>query len=164
MNRVAIVFVAGLVGTSAAAAQKDPNGALVLRSSVPSRAICQRVANAAPADYVAGVDVRGQAVAPADLNGGFQPASPARISFDVAVDPRLFGAEAFPPRGDVDDAGSALIVANPSAGRVDYDLATGALYFDGRYLGRYVQDPLRERCAELYPTDPDLGGAGGDGR
>ncbi len=59
-----------------------------------SRTDCQALAtNHTPAgvEYQPGVDVHGHAVAPADLPGGFTYNLPAKVEFDIVVNPINYG-------------------------------------------------------------------------
>ena len=85
------------------------------------------------ADDRPGFDAQGRPVAPADLPTG-PGIGPHIFSFDVTP-------EAFALPSD-------LGVGNPVLVRIDVDLATGALYADGRPLEAADRDALHRRCAE----------------
>ena len=101
---------------------------------------CRRLARHMPAPDVAykpGVDARGRAVAPADINAAPQIKVPETITFDAAADLRRFG---IPPT-------SPLFEPNVSVGRVDV-LRDGRVLFNGERLGDSEVAALEEFCRQ----------------
>lgn len=105
---------------------------------------CRKLARHTPAPDVAyrpGVDVRGRAVAPADINAAPQIRVPETITFDAAVDLRRFGIPQTSP----------LFQPNVSIGRVDV-LQDGRVLFNGERLGDPEVAALEELCRQQPQT------------
>lgn len=106
-----------------------------------TKADCSQLVEHAPAPDVAyqpGVDVTGNSVAPADLNGGYQLELPETIVIDIEVDLLdRFGIPANP----------VLYDANAVIGRVEY--RDGRATFNGQPLQDEAQAELSRRCQEI---------------
>ena len=109
---------------------------------------CKRLARHIPdADvtYQPGVDVRGKAVAPADL-GANDPGGtpdiilPRAVLIPIEVD--LFDRFGIPPGGANFDADAFI-------GEVTVDLATGEAYFNGQPLQSEAEAELAVRCQRI---------------
>jgi hypothetical protein len=101
---------------------------------------CRRLVQHQPAPGVAykpGVDARGRAVAPADLNAAPQIRVPETITFDAAADLRRFG---IPPS-------SPLFQPNVHVGRVDVQ-QDGRVFFNGQRLGNPEIAALEDLCRQ----------------
>jgi len=99
---------------------------------------CRKLARHNPAPDVAykpGVDARGRAVAPADINAAPQIRVPDTITFDAAADLRRFGIPASSP----------LFQPNVHVGRVDVQ-QDGRVFFNGERLGDPEIAALEEFC------------------
>ena len=114
----------------------------VLASTITVKASdCQRLVRHQPSADVAyqpGVDVNGNAVAPADLPGSVTIKTPTDVTFNVTYDLLSnYGVSSdtvLAPRGE------AVV------GEVKYDLLSGALSFDGDRLDDAETAALRELC------------------
>ena len=113
-----------------------------------SEADCQRLIRHVPSADVAyqpGVDVRGKAVAPADLGanepgGGGDLILPRAVLIPIEVD--LFDRFGIPANG-VNFEADALI------GEVTVDLATGEAFFNGQPLQSEAEAELAARCQRI---------------
>ena len=107
-----------------------------------SREICGRLTlnHKADADvaYRPGVDVRGNAVAPADLPGSFTYAAPDEIEFDLAFNP-LTGTA-------LDD--DRFANTTTSVGRVRVDILTGKVTVNGVPTENEQTAQIEKRCRE----------------
>ena len=107
--------------------------------------VCNRLVNHQPAadvEYQSGVDVRGNAVVPADLPGSrFDFKLPENVSFDLALNPLQF----------VGNANFATLFSESSMnfGRINYNLASRRLTLDGRILGDEEAQLIAEACRNL---------------
>lgn len=102
---------------------------------------CQRLVRHQPSADVAykpGVDVNGNAVAPADLPGSVTIKTPTEVTFDVTYDLLsnygVASDTALAPRGQ------AVV------GTVNYDLLSGALTFNGERLDNAEVAALADLC------------------
>jgi hypothetical protein len=115
------------------AVAKAPDGGLVMSSQ-----ICTALAAAGPvvpgADYQPGVDVNGNAVAPADLPSNASP--PAIDNFPIEINQRLAGKFNLPATGGV--GGKAIL------GYVT--LRDNKAYFNGQPLNADQSAALAEAC------------------
>ena len=108
---------------------------------------CRRLIRHSPSADVAyqpGVDVRGKAVAPANLNAnepGGQPEliMPRFVLIPIEVD--LFDRFGLPPDGETYEADAFI-------GEVTVDLVTGEAFFNGQPLQDEAQAELAARCRE----------------
>lgn len=105
---------------------------------------CRRLVQHRPAPDVAyqpGVDVRGNAVAPADLPGQARISAPNEITIGLTVDLlRQYGVPASSPLAPRGEA---------SVGTVTYDIASGRMTFNGQPLSDPEQDALAAACAAM---------------
>lgn len=104
-----------------------------------SGADCRKLARHVPdagVEYRPGVDARGKAVAPADLNATPQIHVPDTISFDAAVDLRRFGVP----------AGSPLFQPNAQVGEIRIG-RDGQVLFNGEPLGSPEIRALEAYCS-----------------
>lgn len=86
--------------------------------------------------YKPGVDVRGNPVAPADLDGGYQWIAPDQIEFDLAFNPlRNTGLDA-----------DAFANTNVNLGTVKYDILSGRLTLNGRPLADPLLAVIESQC------------------
>jgi hypothetical protein len=115
-----------------------------LRAQV-AQADCRRLVAHQPAAGVAyqpGVDVRGNAVAPADLPGsqslGQKLLEEGEIAFDLALNPLLFAGN--PALAD------RIEGARITLGRIAVDPATGDTTFDGQALSDPQQAAIAKAC------------------
>lgn len=95
-----------------------------------SKKDCDRVIRHVPADAVAfkpGVDVRGNSVASADLNGGSSIAMPDVIEFNLTID--VLNDLGISDDSPLAPEGEAVL------GTVTYDMLSGAVTFNGKTLG-----------------------------
>lgn len=106
-----------------------------------SEAVCRRLVRHVPdADiaYRPGVDVRGNAVAAADLPGTNVLKLPDKIQFDLTVDVLSdYGVDADSPLSPIGEA---------KLGAVTFDTLSGALTFNGEPLGDPEQAVLAAAC------------------
>lgn len=113
-----------------------------------SKKDCQRIARLKPqagAAYQPGVDVRGNKVAGADLNGGSPIKIPNIIQFDLNADmTRYMSANAADKLGD----------ANAKIGTIKYDIMSGKITFNDQSLTGPAEDEIKARCAELLGVNP----------
>ncbi|MHA1600237.1 MAG: hypothetical protein ACTSW2_05380 [Alphaproteobacteria bacterium] len=106
-----------------------------------SKVDCDRLVKHQPAPDVAyqpGVDVNGNAVAPADLNGGIQIAVPETIRIPIEVD--LFDRFGIPANPDQYEADAKV-------GEVIYQ--NGRAYFNGQPLQDEAAADLAELCQKV---------------
>lgn len=137
-RRLNRLLVAATVGVFCLAAHDSPVAASTITVTATD---CQRLVAHQPAADVAykpGVDVNGNAVAPADLPGSVTIKTPTEVTFDITYDLLsnygVASDTALAPRGE------AVI------GTVKYDLLSGALTFNGETLGDAETAALRELC------------------
>ena len=107
--------------------------------------VCNRLVNHQPAadvEYQEGVDVRGNAVAPADLPGSrFQFNLPENVSFDLALNPLQFAGNA--------NLATLFSESSMNFGRINYNLSSGRLTLDGKILGDEEAQLIAEACRNL---------------
>lgn len=105
-----------------------------------SERVCRRltVSHEPSADvaYKPGVDVRGEAVVPADLPGGFEWVAPDTIEFDLA----------FNPLGNTGLDADAFANTSARIGHVKYDILTGNLTLNGRPLADPILAIIESQC------------------
>ncbi|TNE34010.1 MAG: hypothetical protein EP348_11805 [Alphaproteobacteria bacterium] len=91
-------------------------------------------------EYKPGVDVDGNPVAPADLDGGSQIKLPDHITIDLSlplkdlikhVDPKLKNADVY-------------------IGAVEYDIASNRLYFNGQELADPAANAIAVECRKRF--------------
>jgi len=88
------------------------------------------------ADYVPGVDVRGNKVVGADLNGGYKLDLPKEITFDLGIDlAERYG-------WDKGVSGTAKIGTVKVKGR--------NVYWNGKKLGQGENDAVLDACLQQY--------------
>jgi len=116
--------------------------------STVTKTDCRALATYRPAqgvEYQPGVDVNGHYVAPADLPGGFKYDLPAKVEFDVKINPLTFaqrnasGQQATAPTGQFTNTAMSI-------GHVVVDTKTGAATLDGKPLGDANEAYLAELC------------------
>ncbi len=138
-GRVPLVTILVLAAFPAAAAKE---ATLEL-----DRAACARLVEHRPsADvaYQAGIDVNGRAVAPADLDGGFQLALPETIRIPIEIDLlERFGLPADP----------ALYGADAIIGEVTV-APDGRTSFNGRPIQDEARAELAARCQTVLRRTP----------
>jgi hypothetical protein len=108
---------------------------------IMSSAVCTALAGLAPAvpgaDYVPGVDVNGDAVAPADLPGSAPPLVLENFPIEIGVNlKKRFGVS----------AGSQFFRGKPIVGLVT--VREGDAYFNGAKLAQNERDLLLAACKE----------------
>ncbi len=101
-----------------------------------------RQPNVAGADYVPGVDARGNAVAPADLNRSLQ--LPEELVLPIAPDLFARSSRAPPP---------AFPDMRVQLGEVRIRLADGAMTFNGQKLGPAADAELVLACRDLLARE-----------
>lgn len=109
---------------------------------------CRRLVYHVPTDdvtYQPGVDVRGKAVAPADLNandpnGVPELIMPRTVLIPIEVD--LFDRFGIPSDGTSFEADAFI-------GEVTVDIVTGEAYFNGQPLQNEAKAELAARCRQL---------------
>lgn len=109
------------------------------RTITVTKADCARLVKHVPAPgttYEPGVDVRGEPVAPADLDGGGAIELPAAVTIPIEVD--LFDRLNLPP--DRRYEGDARV------GTVRVDLESGRARFNGQPLTSEAQAELARKC------------------
>lgn len=101
-----------------------------------------RPPNVAGADYVPGVDARGNAVAPADLN------RPLRLPEELVlpIAPDFFTRSGRPPPPGFPDM-------RVQVGEVRIRLADGAMTFNGQRLGPAADAELVQACRDLLARE-----------
>lgn len=107
---------------------------------------CRRLVQHRPSADVAykpGVDVRGNAVAPADLPGQARITAPNEITLNLTIDVlEQYGVSSesvLAPSGEA------------SVGTVTYDIASGRMTYNGQALSDPEQDALAAACATMPP-------------
>ncbi len=109
---------------------------------------CRRLVHHVATDdvtYQPGVDVRGKAVAPADLNANDPDGVPELImprTVLIPIEVDLFDRFGIPQDGTSFEA-DALI------GEVTVDIVTGEAYFNGQPLQNEAEAELAARCREM---------------
>ena len=113
-----------------------------------SKADCDRLARHYPSDdvtYRPGRDVRGKAVAPADLNGGTDLILPEAVVIPIEVDMfRRYGI----PANQANFKGDIFI------GEVVVDVASGRALFNGQPLQSDEEAELAARCQRSLREGP----------
>lgn len=133
----ALIFALLLVGI-----QSVPAGAAEAYLTL-SEADCARLARHYPADdvtYQPGRDVRGKAVAPADLDGGSGLLLPEAVVIPIEVE--LFERYGIP-------ANAANFKGDAFIGEVVVDVATGRAIFNGQPLQSEAEAELAARCQRI---------------
>lgn len=142
----AAAALAVLTHTGGAAAQGDPVSTCRSIVAATDRAMAQPGARAvAGADYVPGVDVRGNPVAPADLAGAQRIALPEELVLPVTPDVFTFLGRA-PPRG--------LEQLRVNVGELRIRLSDGQTTFNGQLLGPTADAELVAACRQLLANAP----------
>ncbi|MFQ5773206.1 MAG: hypothetical protein ACE5GS_01680 [Kiloniellaceae bacterium] len=135
IRRPALALVPLILAVASPAAGQDQVSAAITKSD------CRRLVKHVPAPDVAyrpGVDVRGRAVAPADLDDGVRIAPPETIEIDIQVELEdRFGIPADPDLFDADAQIGNVTVRD------------GRAYFNGQPLQNEAQADLTERCQEI---------------
>ena len=133
MRTICLAALAAIVLTALA----DAAAAQETRVQV-SRADCQKLVQYTPDPGVAyrpGVDVRGKAVAPADLPGSTAPiALPRNVEFYISFNP-LKG-----------QTGRRFDKSELVVGTVGYDLESGEVTFNGQPLTDPEKNEIARRC------------------
>lgn len=131
-----ILVIAALIG-SAESVRADPASEVRIAPED-----CRRLVRHLPDSdvaYTPGVDVRGNAVAPADQPGQPRIAAPDVVVIQLTVDLlRRYGVPAespLAPRGEA------------AVGVLTYDIASGRMTYDGQPLSDPEQDALAAACA-----------------
>lgn len=110
-------------------------------SVVVTGKICNRVTAYVPADDVAyqpGVDVDGNAVAPADIPGSQTFELPDNIAFELPLNPFEYVGNS--------DLAEKFPDAQFSVGRVEYDLSSGKLTLNGKVLNQGQNAAIAAAC------------------
>lgn len=108
-----------------------------------SKSDCQRIVKYTPAPDVAykpGVDVNGNPVAPADLNGGSQIKIPDQIYINLSL----------PFKDLLKNYNPKLKNAEVYVGTVEYNLASGKLLYNGQELTDPVKNAIANECRKRY--------------
>ena len=137
MPRRGFSLPASLLLSIAAAPGPATADQVILRMS---QADCKRLVEHLPApdvDHAPGVDVRGRAVAPADLDNGARIDLPEVVSILVDVD--LFERLGIPANPTGTEATAIIGVV---------DLHDGRAFFNGRLLQGRAQAELAAKCRE----------------
>ncbi|MEQ8441629.1 MAG: hypothetical protein RIM33_05480 [Alphaproteobacteria bacterium] len=126
--------------TSAPPPQPQGGGEVLLQMS---RRDCERLirrADVPGADYVPGVDVRGNAVHGADLEGTLTAADllPESIAFELSLNPLGYAGN--------DALEDVFSNSSTGFGMVEYNLASGALTLDGRRLDDGTESEMLDLC------------------
>ena len=108
-----------------------------------SKADCRRLvrrSEVAGADYVAGVDVRGNAVTGAELSGSLTAADilPKEIAFELSLNPLSYAGNS--------DLADIFSESSTSFGTIKYDLSSGALTLDGKRLNGTTESEVLALC------------------
>ena len=142
------LLLAGFAPDSASGSQQAANAREENRNIVVeiTEADCRLLTRHRPDADVAfqpGVDARGRAVAPADLNGGGpRLETPRRIVIPIEVD--LFERFGVPANPD-------LFEADAQVGEVIYD--DGKLFYNGQRLADGASDELVPLCREILEVE-----------
>lgn len=108
--------------------------------------ICQKVQRhlaRQDANYKAGVDAHGRRVVPADVSGS-QIQLPDTLTIDLSLPIRdLFALDKQPSRN--------LQNAGVQVGKLEYQISTGKLSFNGQQLAQPALVRIGEKCYEVYP-------------
>ena len=139
MPRLAPAAALGLYLALAAAPAGAAEGAYLTLSEND----CARLARHYPADdvtYQPGRDVRGKAVAPADLGGGSGLILPDAVVIPIEVE--LFERYGIPANG-------ASFKGDLYVGEVVVDVATGRATFNGQPLASDAEAELAARCQRI---------------
>ena len=119
---------------------------------VISQADCRALATYQPGaggvkgpDYQPGVDVNGHAVAPADLPGGSTYQLPAKVEFNIAINPISYGTR---NANGTQNTASTGTYANTAmnVGHVVVDTRTGAVTLDGKPITGDNEQYLTDLC------------------
>lgn len=110
-----------------------------------SKKDCEKIlrrADVAGADYVAGVDVRGNSVAGADLQGTLTASDilPEEIAFELNMNPLTFAGNS--------DLADTFSESSSGFGMVRYNLSSGVLTLDGKRLTGETEDDLIGLCRQ----------------
>ena len=108
-----------------------------------SKADCRRLirrSDVAGANYVPGVDVRGNAVSGAELSGSLTASDilPTEIAFELSLNPLSYAGN-----GDLADIFSESAT---SFGTIKFDLSSGALTLDGKRLNGATESEVLALC------------------
>lgn len=94
------------------------------------------------AEYVPGVDVRGNSVKSADLEGTLtaEDVLPKEIAFELALNPLSFAG----------NSNLETVFSNSSTnfGTIKFDLASGALTFNGKRIDGTMEDEMLVLCRQ----------------
>lgn len=93
-------------------------------------------------NYKPGVDVRGKKVVPADIQSN-QIVLPETISIDLSLPLQDLFDVANPPARELQNA-------EVEVGRIDYDISSGQLSFNGQKLAEPALVKIGEKCYEVY--------------
>ncbi len=108
--------------------------------------ICQKVQRhlaRMDVNYKAGIDARGRPVVPADVSGS-QIQLPETLTIDLSLPIQdLFALNKQPSRN--------LQNAEVQVGKLEYQINTGKLSFNGQQLAQPALLRIGEKCYEVYP-------------
>lgn len=107
--------------------------------------ICQRVQRHIARQDVAykpGVNARGEAVVPADVNDN-QLTLPDRIVLDISLPLQDLYAVTSPPKRSLQNAEVQI-------GKLEYDVSTGTLRFNDQKMGEAALLKIGKKCFEVY--------------
>lgn len=126
--------------TTAPPPQPQGGGEVMLQMS---KRDCERLirrANVPGADYVPGVDVRGNSVRGADLEGTLTASDliPESIAFELSLNPLSFAGNS--------TLASVFSDSSTSFGTIEYNLASGALTLDGQRLDDGTESEMLDLC------------------
>ncbi len=163
-RQVAAGLAALVAAAGAPAAQaEDPDAAARARVELTVET-CRRLVRHTPdpgVEYEPGVSVEGEAVAPAEVDGGVQLDLPETITIPIELDvlsDRRLGRETpepgTPAGDDPDDVADDADLGDPLVGEaqigtVKIDVATGRATFNGQPLRSEAQRRLAEKCQEI---------------
>lgn len=130
----------GQSGTEVPKPESKPE--LLLRMSKKDCEKVLRRSDVVGADYVAGVDVRGNRVTGADLQGTLTAADilPEEIAFELALNPVSFAGN--------DALEDSFSNSSTSFGMVRFNLSSGALTLDGKRLNGETEQELVAICRQ----------------
>ena len=92
--------------------------------------------------YKPGVSARGKAVVPADVSNS-QLKLPERIVLDISLPIQDLFAITNPPQRSLQNA-------EVQVGKLEYDIASGALQFNGQKMGEAALVTIGKKCYEVY--------------
>jgi hypothetical protein len=136
MRRLVFLAVASILPLAALA----QNGKTTV---TVSRTDCANLVEHTPSADVAykpGVDVRGKAVAPADLGGGVQLAMPEEVTIAIEID--LAARYGLP-------SGAAANLYKPTASMGTVSYKNGKAFFNGQPLTNAETEALAEACRKV---------------